>query len=137
MRVKIGCDGEQLTQAEWGQHVFAELAELAVVMDSAYGGDKYQSVCKELSGWFDNPDKTLSARLLKDVLDKESIGKVGLGIARHNQVLFAEGDYQTFSKQQFEKESEASLKRQQEVEQGDGISFEQYLAEYFGDSVSL
>ncbi|NGO00354.1 glutamate--cysteine ligase [Grimontia sp. S25] len=137
LTLQIGCDGEQLTQAEWGRRVFADLAELAVVMDKVYGGDKYQSVCTELSGWFDDPEKTLSAKLLKEVLAKESIGKVGLGIAKDNQALFAQGDYETFSKQQFEDESEASLKRQQDVEQGDGISFEQYLAEYFGDSVSL
>ncbi|WP_244556479.1 glutamate--cysteine ligase [Enterovibrio nigricans] len=137
LTLQIGCEGEQLTQAEWGKRVFSELSELAVIMDKAYGGDKYQSVCRELSGWFENPEKTLSARLLKQIIENESIGKIGLSIAAANKALFANGAYDTFSEQQFLEESTASLKRQKDVEQGDAISLEQYLAEYFGDSVSL
>ncbi|MDD1782978.1 glutamate--cysteine ligase [Enterovibrio sp. ZSDZ35] len=137
LTLQIGCEGEQLTQAEWGKRVFADLSELAVLMDNAYGGDKYQSVCRELSSWFEDPDKTLSARLLKQIIANESIGKVGLSIAAQNKELFANGDYDVFSEQAFIDESAASLSRQKDVEQGDAISFEQYLAEYFGDSVSL
>ncbi len=137
LTLQIGCEGEQLTQAEWGRRVFADLAELAVVMDKAYGGDKYQAVCQELVTWFDEPEKTLSARLLNAILEKKSIGQVGLSIAKDNRSLFAGGDYQYFSAQQFEEESQASLKRQQDVEQSDAISFDQYLMVYFGDSVSL
>ncbi|WP_418885844.1 glutamate--cysteine ligase [Enterovibrio paralichthyis] len=137
LTLQIGCDGEQLTQAEWGRRVFADLSALAVVMDEAFGGDNYLRTCNELVTWFDEPEKTLSARMLKSILETESIGKVGLEIAKGNRELFAGGDYVTFSEQQFKDESEASVKRQQDVEQGDAISFEQYLAEYFGDSVSL
>lgn len=137
LQLQIGCQGEQLTQAEWGHRVFADLAKLAVVMDQAYGGDTYQFVCNELVSWFDAPEKTLSARLLDEVIANQSISKVGLDIAEKNHTLFASGDYQIFSKAQFDAESAASLARQKDVEQGDAISFEQYLAEYFGDSVSL
>ncbi|WP_407333221.1 glutamate--cysteine ligase [Enterovibrio sp. 27052020O] len=137
LTLQIGCDGEQLTQAEWGHRVFADLAELAVVMDKAYGGDKYQAVCRELVTWFDEPNKTLSAQLLHAIVEEESIGKVGLAIAKQNAELYAQGEYHLVSEAQFREEAQASLKKQKDVEQGDAISFEQYLAEYFGDSVSL
>ncbi len=137
LTLQIGCHGEQLTQAEWGRRVFDDLGKLAVVMDQAYGCDKYQAVCKELVTWFDQPEKTLSARLLNDILAKESIGKVGLAIAAENAERFAGGDYIEFSDAQFREEAIASEKRQQEIEQGDSVSLDQYLAEYFGDSVSI
>ncbi|MDD1791824.1 glutamate--cysteine ligase [Enterovibrio sp. ZSDZ42] len=137
LTLQIGCQGEQLTQAEWGRRVFADLSELAVVMDKAYGGDNYQKVCHELVSWFDEPEKTLSARLLREVIEQQSIGKVGLAIAKQNAELYSQGEYHLVSESQFIEESRVSLKKQQDVEQGDAISFDQYLAEYFGDSVSL
>ncbi|PCS23652.1 Glutamate--cysteine ligase [Candidatus Enterovibrio escicola] len=136
LTLQIGCNGEQLTQTEWGHRVFADLTDLSVVMDKAYGGDKYQSVCRDLVTWFDYPEKTLSARLLKKIISQESISKVGLGIAADNAALFSKGDYLKFTEAQFRKESEASLQRQRNVEQSDGVNFEQYLAEYFGGSLS-
>ncbi len=137
LTLQIGCEGEQLTQAEWGRRVFADLSELAVVMDKAYGGENYQKVCQELVSWFDDPEKTLSARLLRDVIEQQSIGKVGLAIAKQNAELYSQGEYHIVSESQLVEESRVSMKKQQDVEQGDAISFDQYLAEYFGDSVSL
>ncbi|WP_096619455.1 glutamate--cysteine ligase [Candidatus Enterovibrio altilux] len=137
LTLQIGCNGERLTQAEWGYRVFAELAELAVIMDQAYASDQYQRVCRELVTWFDDSDKTLSARLMKEILEQESIGKVGLTIAANNAKLFSNGNYATFTETQFREETSASLVRQLNIEKANDLSFEQYLAEYFNDSLSL
>lgn len=132
--LQIGCDGQQLTQAEWGKQVFSELSQLAIVMDKAHGGDKYQSVCDELTTWFDNPNKTVSARLLRDIITNEGIGNLALDIAARYRQHFLTGDYHTFSKAQFIAETKASLQRQQMIEQSDTCDFEEYLSNYFLDN---
>lgn len=137
LMLQIGCDNQWLTLAEWGKGVFSDLSQLAVVMDKAYGGDKYQAVCQELNSWFDNPDKTVSARLLKTVISNQGIGKVALEIASKNRENFATGAYREFSESKFLAETKASWLRQHDIEQSDTVSFEQYLSDYFSENTHI
>lgn len=133
LMLQIGCQGERLTQAKWGQQVFAQLAQLAVVMDEAYGGDKYQSVCRELVTYFDCPEKTLSARLLEEILSKKEFCKVGMMLAEDHREQCVKGEYMTFSEEQFLEESVLSFERQKAIEKEDNLSFDEYLKDYFSE----
>lgn len=134
LMLQIGCQGKRLTQEKWGQRVFSDLSQLAVIMDKAHGGNKYQAVCDELVTWFETPDKTVSARLLKQIISNQSIGSVALDLSQRNRAYFEKGDYRVFSEQQFLAESKDSWLRQKAIEQSDKINFEQYLTDYFGDN---
>lgn len=134
LTLQIGCQDERLTQTKWGQQVFVDLAKLAVVMDEAYGGDKYQSVCKELVTYFDHPEKTISGRLLDDIISKQAFSKVGMSLAKDYREQFEKGDYMTFSEEQFLEERALSFQRQKAIEEDDKVNFDQYLNDYFSKS---
>ena len=131
LALRIGCSDEVYTQAQWGLQVFAELTELAKLMDSALDTPRYVNTCEALASWFEQPEKTYSARLLDEVIANNSIGKTGLAFAQAHAQYFTHYDYQFFTQQQFTDESAASLVRQQEVEQKDVLSFDEFLHEYF------
>ena len=57
--------------------MFAQLQEIAIEMDKAHGGNDYQSVCQTLSSSIDNPELTISGRLLNKIRHASGIGKVG------------------------------------------------------------
>jgi len=128
-----GCDGHQRTQAEWGLHVMAELKQLAVVMDRAVGDNRYEAVCDKMMACFDNPDLTLSGRLLADIIAQGGIGNVGLGLASAHKTALSGDDYRVHSDVEFLQEAAASLARQKDVEASDTLSFEAFLKDYFKD----
>ncbi|WP_330961949.1 glutamate--cysteine ligase [Photobacterium sp. 53610] len=133
LQLQIGCSGERLTLAEWAKHVFAELEQVAIVMDQAHGGDAYQQTLTKLAGWIDNPNLTLSAQVLRQIEAHEGIGNFGLELAvRHSEWLKANG-YSRYSLAEFEQEAADSVAKQQQIEQSDVLSFEAFLADYFAD----
>ena len=135
--LQIGCEGEQLTLQDWGKRVFAELAELAKVMDAGVGGDRYQTVCRELETWLDAPEKTYSATVLRDLKAKGGYLAMGTELAKaHKSKTLAEKPVdEAISVQAFQVECEASLARQKTIEAKDQVSFDQYLADYFAEIV--
>lgn len=133
LTLRIGCDGEELTQREWGHRVFAELRELAELMDAAKGGDAYQQCCTKLESWFEDPSKTFSARLLDEIKTEQGIGKVGLAHATSYKEALADNGYRFYNDGQFVEESADSLRRQQAVESADVMDFDVFLADYFKD----
>ena len=116
------------TQADWGKQIFSELAEIAKLMDSALETPRYLATCQQLVTWFDKPELTYSARILKQTLDNQSISKIGRELAKQYQDFFANQGYSFFSQQDFEQEATASFERQQQIEAKDDISFDDYLA---------
>lgn len=131
LQLKIGCNGERLTLQDWGVRVFAELAEVAEVMDQAAGSEHYQQTVARLKTWVENPDRTLSAQLLAQIKQQDGIGKVGKTLAESHADTLQARDYHFYTKQDFEQEAAASRAKQQELEQGDPQSFDDFLATYF------
>lgn len=133
LMLKIGCNGERLSLQDWGVRVFKELQDVAVVMDKAAGNNKYQETCERLKGWILNPDLTLSAQLLEKVKQKEGIGSVGHQLAAEHSQTLAERSYGFYSQSEFDVEAQTSVEKQHKIEQGDTVSFEQFLKDYFAD----
>ncbi|GAB3523742.1 glutamate--cysteine ligase [Photobacterium alginatilyticum] len=131
--LKIGCNGERLTVQKWGQRVFAELEQVALAMDAAAGNDSYQQTILRLKKWIDDPELTLSARLLNQIKQQEGIGRVGLELANAHAGEIKDRDFAFYSQQEFEQEVEASRIRQAQIEQNDSQSFDEFLDDYFAD----
>ena len=129
LKLKTGCDGSKMTQVEWGKQIFAELAEVAELMDSGLETPRYLATCQRLSTWLDEPELTYSARILKQTIDNKSISKTGKELAKQYQDFFANQSYHFFSQQDFEQEAKASFVRQQQIEAKDTLSFDDYLAQ--------
>ncbi len=111
----------------------AELKQLAKVMDQTVGDSRYERVCDKMIACFDNPELTLSGRVLADVIAQGGIGGVGLSLASEHKKALADVPYQVHSDVDFLREAEDSMARQKAVEASDTQSFEQFLNAYFKD----
>ena len=133
LMLKIGCNGERLSLPAWGQRVFAELEEVAIVMDQAAGNDCYQQTCQQLLEWINNPELTLSAQMLKMIEAQEGIGNVGAELAQQHADQLKQRSYAFYSQQEFEQEVKVSLEKQKAIEESDTQSLDAFLADYFAD----
>ncbi len=131
LELQIGCHGEKLSLQEWAKRVFGDLRQIAEVMDSALGGDAYQSVCLELESWIDNPEKTLSAQLLEKVKQAGGLGKAGCALGKEYREDNLKHAYKAYSKEMMEDEVIRSFEEQKQIEQSDELSFDDFLENYF------
>ncbi len=131
LELQIGCKGEKLSLQAWAHRVFAELRQLAEVMDSAHGDNQYSLACSELEKWIDHPEKTLSAQLLTLIQKNGSLGATGCELGRAYREQNLAHQYRHFSLQQMEQEVELSLIKQSQIEQADEVDFDTFLVDYF------
>jgi glutamate--cysteine ligase len=129
--LKIGCHGEELTLKKWAERIFGDFELLAKKMDAANGDTQYQDVCEELLSWVDDPEKTISGRLLKEITTRGGITAVG----NHFGELYAEqhvtSSYRYYTEEMMKAEVEQSFAKQKAIEESDDVEFNQYLNEYF------
>ncbi|KLV04935.1 glutamate--cysteine ligase [Photobacterium aquae] len=135
--LKIGCDGERLTVQQWGSRVFAELAEVAKVMDTAAGNDEYQQTLSRLQTWIDEPSLTLSAQVLTQIKEQQGIGRMGKALLAEHATTLSEREYGYYDQAAFEQEAQDSAVRQAEIESADMVSFDTFLDQYFADIKSV
>lgn len=133
LMLKIGCNGERLLAKDWGLRVFAELEAVAKAMDDAAGNDNYQQTYQRLKEWIIHPELTISAQLLAQIKQHEGIGAVGKKLALLHADELKSREFAFYSKNEFEQEVQASVKKQQLIEQSDNKSFDAYLEDYFAD----
>lgn len=129
--IDIDCSGRQELLSKVGKFLFNDLYQVAKVLDSNIGDRHYQKACEDLVSAFDNPDLTVSARILRTVMKEGSIG-VGLRLAEHYHKIFLKEPLEIISEALFDKEREASLFRQSQIEESDTLSFEAFIKQNYG-----
>ncbi len=131
LEFKLCCDQAPNSLVHWGKLMFAQLQEIAIEMDKAHGGNDYQSVCQTLSSWIDDPELTISGRLLNNIRQAGGIGKVGCQLGEQYRDELLAHQYQVYNQQMMEAEVVRSRQAQQEIENADQLSFDDFLADYF------
>ena len=129
--LQIGCHGEVLSLQNWAKRVFVEIIQVAEKMDQALGGEDYQSVCYKLLSWIDDPEQTISGRLLADTKRLGGIGKLGCELGKEYSQHHLKHSFKVYSAAEMEAEATRSLKAQQELEAAEAPSFDEFLADYF------
>ncbi|CAM2842395.1 glutamate--cysteine ligase [Vibrio rarus] len=127
----IGCDGEKLTLQQWVHRIFDQFEQIAKVMDEANNGHDYQDVCNELRQWIDEPELTLSGKMLAQVKELGGNGRFGMHLGTQYQEQYNQHQYSVYSAAVMDKEVSDSVVKQQKIEAADTLGFEQYLKEYF------
>ncbi|SHI10112.1 Glutamate--cysteine ligase [Vibrio aerogenes CECT 7868] len=131
LELQIGCHGEVLTLQQWALRVFKELELIADLMDSQLGGNEYRSVCRELSGWVENPERTLSGQLLNLIQQSGGLGEAGRYLGEKYSQSHLEHPYTFYTEQHMIDEAVRSVLNQKQIENEDEKSFDDYLEEYF------
>ncbi|WP_070963241.1 glutamate--cysteine ligase [Vibrio sonorensis] len=131
LELQIGCEGEVLTLRKWAKRVFTELKQIATLMDKAHGNDSYTQVCAELENWIDNPELTVSGRLLNDTKRVGGLGKIGSELGEEYRGKHLGHAYSYYSEEDMQKEVKRSWEKHLEADKADEVSFDEFLVDYF------
>ncbi|WP_310733511.1 MULTISPECIES: glutamate--cysteine ligase [unclassified Colwellia] len=125
-----GCDK---SVKAWGSEIFQQMEKVAILLDSAYGSDKYsQAVANEQQKLLD-PNLTPSAQLLDCVVNQnQSLTGIALQKAQDYRQQLLAADYQVFNEQYFIDAATKSHQGQKDIENADQVDFDTFLADYFG-----
>lgn len=112
----------------WGEEIFADLAEVARLLDNANRGESFQAALNCQQQKLLNPERTPSARMLRDMHEQGlEINELGLNLARkHRRTLLGAG-YQQIQPAEFTSEVVASRLKQRELEEADTLGFDDFL----------
>ncbi|MBZ6065312.1 glutamate--cysteine ligase [Aeromonas schubertii] len=132
-------DGGEQSLKEWGLSLFDELAKVATLLDASCGRrNRYAATLEALRPRLEDPELTLSARLLRE-LKSENKDNACLGrelAARYREQLLTT-PLEYWDEEYFTAEARDSLQKQREIERGDSLSFDDFLADYFGQGVPV
>lgn len=125
------CNGKEVSLKDFTKHIFIDLQLIAKEMDKAIGGDKYQQTCQELMTWIENPELTISGRLLELTKQLGGIGEVGCNLGAEYREHHLSNQYTVYNQAMMEAEVESSIAAQKSIELSDTMNFDEFLADYF------
>lgn len=129
--LKGGCDGRELSLHDYTKQIFRDLEEIAKAIDEANGDNAYQTTCAELQTWIENPELTISGRMMSEIKQAGGVVHFGNELGEGYRQNHLAHSYQTYSEAMMQQEVERSVKAQQQIEADDKLSFDDYLDDYF------
>lgn len=127
----VDCGSSKQPLVSLGKLLFNDLRRVAETLDSNNGDTQYQNVCDQLVLSVDQPELTLSARLLEQ-MKEHGIDKLGLILANKYRKMLNQEALEVFSKSHLDKEQVRSWQHQRTLEETDTLSFEAFLASQNG-----
>ena len=126
-------DGAEVTLASWANEILQKVTAIAALIDQADGGESYAQAVHLMQGLVDDPAATPSARLLEELKRADcSFFDYAISVARSHRDYFASiTPLSAARRDEFKSEAARSIEQQRQIEAGDKISFDQYLANYF------
>jgi glutamate--cysteine ligase len=127
--------GGQQSLREWATEICNVMRPIAEIFDRGERRHPYVSALKGQLEIIGEPERTPSARVLAEMWkSKESFSHFGLRMSLQHERHFKQHPLPAEQMQRFIAIAEGSLKKQQQIENADEISFEEYLRRYFAES---
>jgi glutamate--cysteine ligase len=127
-------DGREILLRDWAREIVSKVGAVAELIDRGDRAGSYGGAVDEMSARVGDAELTPSARLLQELRDADaSFFEFALDVARGHKDYF--GNIAALPEeraQELEHEAVMSISRQREIEAADELSFEDYLANYFG-----
>jgi glutamate--cysteine ligase len=124
--------GETIALADWGRALVAECAPLAAALDSVHGGSAYGEAMVAARTAIDDPERTPSARVLREMRERHRNSYVEFALARsveHREQIMAQ-PLAPEAQRRLQHLADESLARQRAVEESDSFPFEEYRQRY-------
>jgi glutamate--cysteine ligase len=144
--VNRGREPELMLQDYSGERLFTELSDcllaamkpIARLMDEAFECDGYQSALEEQKSKVADPELTPSARMLREMRETElPFFRLEMEYSKRWGEHFRQATLSPEVQKQFDDETRRSIAAQEDIEQGDGITFKQYLADFYAQYTVL
>jgi len=124
-------DRETISLKGWGNQIMDSLLPIATLLDS--NKNQYKEVVNQMREKINDPNKTLSARLLDKITNNNmSFIELGKSIGEANKMHYLNlNQSKNDNWNLLEKEAIDSYTKQQKLEKKDGESFEVFVGNYF------
>ncbi len=130
--------GQAVSLADWASQLLDEIEPVARALDLAQGVNDYSASLQQQRQKVADPELTPSARVLREMREKNcSFFALGLSYSKQWAQQFSATPLPGDKLAAFDYEGQRSLEAQREIEAKDSISFEQYLADFYGQYNSL
>ncbi|MDT8407307.1 MAG: glutamate--cysteine ligase [Methylococcales bacterium] len=117
---------------DWANALLTAMQPVCEVLDQAAGSEHYQNALEQQQAKVENPDLTPSARMLTAMSSLEHpFNPYALNLSRSHAEQLRNLPFAAQHSQQFKHLAEASLARQQTLEQDKSVPFAEFLAHYF------
>ena len=116
----------------WGLEIVEQLRPIAQALDQAHGGSAYAQAVDEAHHGLKEPNSLPSARVLQAMREKHggSFSAFVRSLSQETKVQELARPLEAHELAHFQQLALASLQRQAEIEAGDTLPFDRYLAQY-------
>lgn len=131
-------DGKLMSLPHWADALFAEMNEVAKLLDSANNCKDYtQALVIEWQKVL-NPELTPSAKILNMLLSKQQDNsEMGLNLAETYKTKLLANEYKTMTEAELDAQAQLSMQKQDEIEDVVSESFDEFLANYFSSDEAV
>jgi glutamate--cysteine ligase len=132
--LRLDSDGTEQSIRQWAGKIFEDMKLIADSLDDANQTDKYSKAVAAQQRKVENPELTLSAKLLSTLLEtNQDNGAFGLELAQQYKESLADQNYHLVSERVFIEQAGSSLAAQKAIEDADSVTFDVFLKDYFKD----
>ncbi|TDG16030.1 glutamate--cysteine ligase [Seongchinamella unica] len=136
--LQLRCQGGARTMTDWANELIADLEHIASALDSAHGGSAYGESLREQAAKVADPELTPSARVLREMREQgQPFFRLAMAYSRRWADHFRQRSLDPETAADFDRQTQDSLQAQRELEAKEDISFEQYLANFYGQYETL
>jgi glutamate--cysteine ligase len=130
--LKLSNEQKSIGLSTWALQLFAEMQEVALVLDQANGNTHYSVALQLEKQKILDPSLTPSAKILQRLIDQQSDnGALGLVLAEDYKQQLLDSEYTFMNVDELAEHARVSLEKQRVIEQQDNISFDDFLSSYF------
>ncbi|MBF0470658.1 MAG: glutamate--cysteine ligase [Gammaproteobacteria bacterium] len=134
--IKLQRNGEMVPLRQWGEEILDTLAVIADYLDRQRGGIAYATALKAPGERVANPDETLSAKMLREMIyHNEGFFSFSERHSREAQRQLQQPPLSVEREAYFNDLVQRSLEAQQRQEAEDDIDFDEYLRRYFAQTL--
>ncbi len=126
-------NGKPVSVRDWASEIISHVSAVAVELDRHDDNESYLDATRLMQTLVDNPEATPSARILGE-LQQAGTGffRYALSMAKNHRDYFASiAEPNRAAIAELNEEARASVQRQADIESGDAVSLDEYLAQYF------
>lgn len=122
----------EVSPAQWGSALLDGIARVAVMLDASYDTQAYSAAVEAQRIKLEKPELTPSARILADMKSSgETFFRFAMNQSLKHSQAYAERPLSDEEFRQMQREAEASLQGQAELDAAPQVAFEEYLRAYY------
>jgi glutamate--cysteine ligase len=123
---------QKIGLSTWALQLFAEMQEVALVLDQANNTTHYSSALQQEKQKILDPSLTPSAKILQRLISQQcDNGSLGLALAEDYKQQLLDSDYAFMNAEELAEHASLSIEKQRIIEQQDNVSFDDFLSSYF------